>query len=202
MGNLSGFYGNYNNIKESGGSLPPGDYNVGIEAAEAKPTKNDPNQGYLELKMKVMDGQYAGMYAPSMRLNLWNASDKAREIAESELKRITTATGAGAIEDSSQLVGKTMSVTVRPQRNDPQYSESVNPRPYGSGPAMEQTGPGGQPAFAQQPAPGYQQQPQPAAQQQPAFGQQPGAAPAFVQSAAPQGTAQQQQPAWTPGIRP
>lgn len=196
MGNLSGFYQNYGSIKESSGTLPPGNYNVGIESAEAKPTKNDPNQGFLELKMKVMDGQYAGMYAPSIRLNLWNASEKAREIADSELKKITIATSAGAIDDSSQLVGKMMQVTVRPQK-DSQYSESVNPAPYNSGPALQQNGPGntgGQPAFAPQ---GQQAAPQ--GGQQAGFNQQ-GAAPAFVPSAAPQ--AQEQQAAWTPGFRP
>ena len=190
MGNLSGFYQNYGSIKESSGTLPPGHYNVGIESAEAKPTKNDPNQGFLELKLKVMDGEYRNMYAPSIRLNLWNASEKAREIADSELKKITIATGAGAIDDSSQLVGKMMQVTVRPQK-DSQYSESVNPVPYGQAPGLQQNGPGnaggGQPAFA------------PQGGQQAGFNQQ-GAAPAFVPSAAPQ--AQEQQAAWTPGFRP
>ncbi|MCL4525204.1 MAG: DUF669 domain-containing protein [Gammaproteobacteria bacterium] len=211
MGNLSGFYQNYGSIKENSGTLPPGTHNVGIESAEAKATKNDANQGYLELKLKVMDGQYAGMYAPSMRLNLWNASEKAREIAEAELKSITIATGAGAIDDSSQLVGKMMQVTVRPQKNDPQYSESVNPKPYNSGPALQQNGPGGgQPAFAPQGGQqaGYPPQGQQTAPQggQPGFnpgagaGALQGAAPAFVPSAAPQ--AQEQQAAWTPGFRP
>ena len=190
MGNLSGFYQNYGSIKESSGTLPPGNYNVGIESAEAKPTKNDPNQGFLELKLKVMDGEYRNMYAPSIRLNLWNASEKAREIADSELKKITIATGAGAIDDSNQLVGKMMQVTVRPQK-DSQYSESVNPVPYGQAPGLQQNGPGnaggGQPAFA------------PQGGQQAGFNQQ-GAAPAFVPSAAPQ--AQEQQAAWTPGFRP
>jgi hypothetical protein len=193
MGNLSGFYQNYGGIKENSGTLPPGNYNVGIESAEAKPTKNDANQGYLELKLKVMDGQHANMYAPSIRLNLWNASEKAREIADAELKSITIATGAGAIDDSNQLIGKMMQVTVRPQK-DSQYSESVNPKPYGA-PALQQhqaAAPQGQaPAFAG----GQGVAPQ---SQQAGFNQ--GSAPAFVPSAAPQ--AQEQQAAWTPGIRP
>jgi len=207
MGNLSGFYQNYGSIKEGGGTLPPGNYNVGIESAEMKPTKNDPNQGFLELKLKVMDGEYKNMYAPSIRLNLWNASEKAREIAESELKKITMATGVGAIDDSSLLVGRMMQVTVRQQKDAPQYNESVNPMPYGSpAPALQQQGPsgggfnpqgGGQPNFAPQGG-GFQQ----AAPQQPfpqggGFNPQ-GGQPAFVPSSAPQG----QEPAWTPGVRP
>lgn len=196
MGNLSGFYQNYGNIKESSGTLPPGDYNVGIESAEPKPTKNDPNQGYLELKLRVLDGEYKNMYAPTIRLNLWNASEKAREIAEESLKAITIATGAGAIDDSSQLVGRVMQVTVRPQKDAPQYSESVNPKPYNShSPALQQqqAPAGGQPSFAPQ-------SPAPQASQQAGFNQ--GAAPAFVPSAAPQQTQESQAPAWTPGFRP
>ncbi len=203
MGNLSGFYQNYGGIKENSGTLPPGNYNVGIESAEAKPTKNDANQGYLELKLKVMDGQHANMYAPSIRLNLWNASEKAREIADAELKSITIATGAGAIDDSNQLIGKMMQVTVRPQK-DSQYSESVNPKPYGQAPALQQhqAPAGGQPGFAPQggyaPQGGFAPQGQAPQSQQAGFNQ--GAAPAFVPSAAPQ--PQEQQAAWTPGIRP
>ncbi|MDD3759793.1 MAG: DUF669 domain-containing protein [Acidithiobacillus sp.] len=198
MGNLSGFYQNYGSIKESTGTLPPGNYNVGIESAEAKPTKNDPNQGYLELKLKVLDGEHRNMYAPSIRLNLWNSSEKAREIAESELKKITMATGAGAIDDSSQLVGKTMQITVRPQKNDPQYSESVNPVPYNSGPAMQQQNNGGgfNPGGAA-PQGGFNQ---PAPAPQGGFTPGAGAAPAFVPSTAPQG--QEQQAAYTPSFRP
>ncbi|MGK9450295.1 DUF669 domain-containing protein [Acidithiobacillus caldus] len=201
MGNLSGFYQNYGNIKESSGTLPPGNYNVGIESAEAKPTKNDPNQGYLELQLKVLDGEHRNRYAPPIRLNLWNASDKAREIAESELKKITMATGAGAIDDSSQLVGKMMQVTVRPQKNDPQYNESVNPAPYNSGPALQQQNNGGgfNPGGAAPQGGGFNQQ-QPASAPQGGFN--PGAAPAFVPSAAPQGQDQQAAPSWTPSPRP
>ncbi len=205
MGNLSGFYQNYGNIKESTGTLPPGNYNVGIESAEAKPTKNDPNQGYLELQMKVLDGPHKNMYAPPIRLNLWNASEKAREIADSELKKITMATGAGAIDDSSQLIGKTMQITVRPQKNDPQYSESVNPAPYNSGPAMQQqnNGPQGGGGFnpgGAAPQGGGFNPGGAAPAPQGGFNPNAGAAPAFVQSAPPQQP--NQEPAYTPGFRP
>ncbi|MBU2743591.1 DUF669 domain-containing protein [Acidithiobacillus thiooxidans] len=198
MGNLSGFYQNYGNIKESSGSLPPGDYNVGIESAEAKPTKNDPNQGYLELKLKVLDGQHQGMYAPSIRLNLWNASDKAREIAEESLKSITLATNAGAIDDSSQLVGKTMQVTVRPQKNAPEYNESVNPKQIGSAPAIQnQFNPQG--GF--NPNGGNQGGFNPNGGNQGGGNQGGGAVPAFMPSqAAP--APQEQQPAYQPSFRP
>lgn len=204
MGNLSGFYQNYNNIKESGTKLPDGVYNVAIESAEPKPTKNDPNAGFLELSLKVMDGQFSGQYAPKIRLNLWNPSDKAREIAESELKRITTATGIGGIDDSSQLIGKTMSITVRPQKNDPSYSESVNPSPYGMGMVQQQQfnqqGSGQMPPQGQNGGGGA-----PAAPQAPAYN--PGAVPPFSPSAPAQqpnnsGQPQEQQPAYTPSFRP
>ncbi len=204
MGNLSNFYNNYGNIKESNGSLPPGDYNVGIESAEAKPTKNDPNQGYLELKLKVIDGQHQGMYAPSIRLNLWNASAKAVEIAEESLKGITMASNAGAIDDSSQLVGKTMQITVRPQKNAPEYNESVNPRSVGSAPAVQNqfnNGGGNQ---------GGNFNPNGGGNFNPNGGNQGGnpnpgggAVPAFMPSAAPQQQPQnQQEPAWQPSVRP
>ena len=206
MGNLGDFYSKYDNVQSGGGGpLPAGNYPVFIEAAEAKPTKNDPQQGYLELKLKVMDGEYKNRYAPSIRLNLWNASDKAREIAETELKNVTMATGAGRIDDTSQLVGKTMQITVRPQKNDPSYSESVYPSPIQHhAPAQNQAPQGG--GFNQTPqGGGFNQAPQGGGFNQ---GPQGGAQPAFLQSNAPQGGGfnqapqQDQTPAYIPGARP
>ena len=71
--------------------LPPGDYPVQIIQSEMRVTKAGTGQ-YLWLEMEILDGEAKGRKLWD-RLNLVNASDQARQIAERTLSAICHATG-------------------------------------------------------------------------------------------------------------
>lgn len=83
--------------------IPAGWYNMMIVESEMKPTSN--GQGaYLQLSLKVVDGQYAGRQVFD-RLNLQNQNPVAAEIAYRRLSAYCHATGVIQVQDSQQLHG-------------------------------------------------------------------------------------------------
>lgn len=83
--------------------IPAGWYNMMIVESEMKPTSN--GQGaYLQLTLKVVDGQYAGRQVFD-RLNLQNPNPVAVEIAYRRLSAYCHATGVIQVQDSQQLHG-------------------------------------------------------------------------------------------------
>ena len=83
--------------------IPAGWYNMMIVESEIKPTSH--GQGaYLQLSLKVVDGQYAGRQVFD-RLNLQNQNPVAAEIAYKRLSAYCHATGVIQVQDSQQLHG-------------------------------------------------------------------------------------------------
>ena len=211
------FDANNVNPQQSTGQLPIGKHPVAIVDSIVKATqKND--GGYLELELRIMDGPMTGTTG-AYRLNLYNQSAKAVEIANQQLSAICHVTGQFLIQDSAQLHNIPFIVEVGPQKDNPQYTEvkkvfDVNGnepgKNKGAAPVQSQTQqPPAQPynagsyASSSDPmnisAPVTMNQ-QPAAQQpgQPAWGNQAQNAPQ-PQAAAPQwGQANQQSAAQQP----
>lgn len=198
--------------------IPAGWYNMMIVESEMKPTSN--GQGaYLQLSLKVVDGQYAGRQVFD-RLNLQNQNPVAAEIAYKRLSAYCHATGVIQVQDSQQLHGIPFKarVTVRTDTTG-QYEPSneikavkhINEDTGGTTAAPAQGGfqAPAQQGFAQQQAPApqqFQQPPQqqwqqPPAQQAPAQFQQPAQQPQFQQPAPQQAPAQggAQTPPWMQG---
>lgn len=71
---------------QGGGQWPLGKHPVIIESAEVKAT-NDNNSGMLIFSLKIIDGPNAGHTGP-YRLNLYNQSAKAAEIAHRQLSAV------------------------------------------------------------------------------------------------------------------
>lgn len=175
---------------QGAGQWPLGKHPVIIEGAEVKPTK-DNSSGYLEFTLRVTDGPNAG-HSGAYRLNLYNQSAKAAEIAHRQLSAICHVTqtfqlGADGTQLSA-LFGKPFVVDVGYQKGEEPGPNNPDAKGYteikrvfdiqGNEPGKQ-----GQAAPAQAPQGfGGQQQ---AAQQ---VAQGPGAG-AF-QQAAPQGGAQ------------
>lgn len=107
-----GLYDNVDDVFANGGPVPAGKYNVRIVSANPKQCPYDPYQGYLELRLQVISGTCKDMYAPVICLNFWNHSQEERKLAEKQLQHICWASGVGTIDDSKQLVGKIMKITV------------------------------------------------------------------------------------------
>lgn len=83
--------------------IPAGWYNMMITESEMKPTK-DGNGAYLQVTLKVVDGQYVGRQVFD-RLNLQNQNPVAAEIAYKRLSAYCHATGVIQVQDSQQLHG-------------------------------------------------------------------------------------------------
>jgi hypothetical protein len=190
--------------------LPVGEHPVIIVASSIDGNKNQTG-GYVKLSVKAIDGPANGL-SMDWRLNLYNASQKAAEIAHRQLSAICHAVGVPAFQQTEELHGKPFVVIVQPQKEDDKYNEisgckyingeQIKPGQYGvaGGQAPVQGGAwGGQPQGQQQPqaqqpqgawggaqAQGQPQQPPQQQPQQPAQGQ-----PAWGGS--PQGQQQPQQ---------
>lgn len=176
-------------------AIPAGWYNAMIDESGLKPTK-DGQGNYLELRLNVIDGQYAGRKLFT-RLNLRNANPVAQEIAYKDLSAICHATGVIQVQDSGQLHGIPMKVKVKLRKATDEYEASNEVSAYKNINEVVE-GAGGSSAPAGFPAPAGFQAPQ-AMQAPQGFGapqaapvapapqyQQPQAAPA---AAAPQGWA-------------
>jgi hypothetical protein len=115
------FDANSVNPQQSTGQLPIGKHPVAIVDSIVKATqKND--GGYLELELRIMDGPMTGTTG-AYRLNLYNQSAKAVEIANQQLSAICHVTGQFMIQDSAQLHNIPFIVEVGPQKDNPQYTE-------------------------------------------------------------------------------
>lgn len=186
----------FNPATGGGGQLGVGFHKVIIETSEVKPTAAN-DGGMIAYGLRCVEGVEQGG-AQAYRLNMWNSSDKAREIAQSQQSALCFVTGVFYVEDTQQLHNIPFYVEVVKQKNDEKYTEvkavydvngcppkSTKPDPrliafvQGGGAAQQQ---------AQQPAQQQQQQTQ---AQQPAQGGW-GGAPQTQQ----QQPAQQQQGGW------
>lgn len=104
------------------GQLPIGKHPVIIESDEVKPTKNN-DGGYLQLNLRIIDGPNAGTTG-GYRLNLYNNSQQAVEIAHKQLSAVCHVVGVFQIlNDCSVLHNKPFLVEVGPQKGDPNYTE-------------------------------------------------------------------------------
>lgn len=199
--------------------IPAGWYNMMIVESEMKPTSN--GQGaYLQLSLKVVDGQYAGRQVFD-RLNLQNQNPVAAEIAYKRLSAYCHATGVIQVQDSQQLHGIPLKARVSVRTDSTgQYDPSNEIKAVkhineetGTTAAPAQQGFQAPPQQApaqqfpqqgfQQPQQAPQQWQQPPAQQAPAPQQfqQPAQQPQFQQPAPQQAPAQggAQTPPWMQG---
>lgn len=96
--------------QEKLGALPPGDYTVEITDSQQKTTKAGTGS-YLELVLRVVEGTYERRQL-WVRLNLDNPNPQAVKLAQAELSAICRAVGVLTPNDSSDLHGRPMVVTV------------------------------------------------------------------------------------------
>lgn len=81
--------------------VPSGNYLVMITKSEGKPTKSG-SGSYLELEMTIQEGEFKGRKLFD-RLNLFNPSQQAVDIAQATLSAVCHVTGKLNISDSSEL---------------------------------------------------------------------------------------------------
>ena len=125
-GNLSGF--NANNVEpQSFDVLPAGEYEAVITASQVKPTSKGDGK-FLELQLQVINGQFQNRVLFD-RLNLWNPSDKAVQIAQGTLSSICRAVGVLTPNDSADLHNKPLRVKITVRKSD-EYGDRNEVKAY------------------------------------------------------------------------
>ena len=108
--------------------LPAGDYTVSIMSADLTPTKDGSGQ-YIKLKLSVLAPTHQGRIVFA-NLNIRNQSAKAEEIGRAQLGDILRAIGLPQIEDSDQLIGGTMIVSLSVKAATEQYAAGNDVKKY------------------------------------------------------------------------
>lgn len=118
MGNLNGYNAEGGATMEERDTLPAGEYVATIVKSEKKESKSGGNF-YINLEFAISEGQYEGRRFWGM-LNLWNTNSIAVDIAQRELNSICHAIGRLRVDDSEELHGIPMRVTLG-VKEDKQY---------------------------------------------------------------------------------
>lgn len=142
--------------------LPAGDYHVCI-TEDTLNYKKDGGEPYLTFRYDVLTGPYRGRVVFD-NLYLWSEKERSGQSTffQSKLKGIAKAVGYSNpdwIQDSSELVGGEMIVTLRVQKETENYPEKNDIRAYKKVPAAPVAGMPPQTAAPRPPA----SQPQPVA---------------------------------------
>lgn len=123
MAQLPGQYNTPQNNETIGfDALPAGKYAAQVVKSEYKETKAK-NGHYLQLVVKVIAGDYNGRQIFE-NLNLDNPNPQAVEIANKTLNSICQACGLAGVEDSEELHGIPMEITLKKDKETDDYPES------------------------------------------------------------------------------
>jgi hypothetical protein len=123
--------------------VPVGEYLATITASERKKAKSG-NGEYLELTLKIMDGEAKGRQLFA-RLNLWNQNQTAARIAAQELSSICRAVNVLQPHSSEALHNLPLSIRVEIETRDGKsYNviRSYGPRKMPSVEPVSETRPG------------------------------------------------------------
>jgi hypothetical protein len=128
-GNLSDLSFDAKAVEPSSGFdlLPPGDYEVAIVSSDTQNTKAGTGK-MVNLELQVLVGKFKGRKLFD-RLNLWNPSAKAVEIARGTLSAICRAVGVLTPNDTSDLHNRPLVVKVVITK-DPQYGDKNEVKAY------------------------------------------------------------------------
>ena len=101
--------------------IPAGNYIAQIIESDLRVTKAG-NGEYIALTWEILGDEYAGRRIFS-NLNIVNPNEKAVQIAKSFLKQICTAIGLESVQDTQELHGAPMAVTVKIQAGSRGYAD-------------------------------------------------------------------------------
>lgn len=93
------------------GPVPAGDYPVVVEKAEVKETKRGDGK-YVWIQVSVTSDQFKGKKF-FHNFNILNPNQQAEEIGRRELASLGKAIGIPAIQDTSELVDRSLTVKVK-----------------------------------------------------------------------------------------
>lgn len=127
MSNLNELNFNASEVKpNSFDVLPAGEYDAVIIKSEVKPTSTGGRM--LKLQLQILNGEYQNRTLFD-NLNLWNANEKAVQIARGTLSAICRAVNVLTPKDSSELHGKSLRIKVAVTKNE-EYGEQNQIKAY------------------------------------------------------------------------
>lgn len=109
--------------------IPAGTYIAQITDSSIKPTKSGTGT-MLNLTWTILDGQFANRKVFD-RINVQNANHEAEKIGQRQLSSICHATGVMKLQDSNQLHGKPVKITVK-IRQSAEWGDSNEVKSYES----------------------------------------------------------------------
>lgn len=127
MANLGGSYEAGNETMEARDALPAGEYVAAMVKSDRKDAKTAGN-AYINCEFEVQEGELQGRRFWTM-LNLWNGNSQAVEIAQRELNSIMHACGKLRVEDTEELHGIPMRVSLKVE-NDDKYGAQNRVKSY------------------------------------------------------------------------
>lgn len=107
--------------------IPAGEYRACIVDSMVQATKTGTGK-FLNLEISILSGPHAGRKVFD-RLNIWNPSPKAVEIAKATLSAICRAVGVLTPKDSQELHNRPLIIKLG-VRNDPQFGDSNEVKAY------------------------------------------------------------------------
>jgi hypothetical protein len=113
--------------------IPAGSYIAQVTDSSIKPTKSGSGT-ILNITWTILDGKFANRKVFD-RINIANQNPEAEKIGQRQLSSICHAAGVLKLQDSNQLHGKPVKITVK-IRQDAQYGDSNEVKAYESAGAM------------------------------------------------------------------
>ncbi len=110
-------------------AIPSGKYIAKIAETEIKETKSGKGK-YLQITLEIVEGQFKGRKVFD-RLNLWNASAQAKEIAEKTLSAICHSIDILKIRNHEELKNNIVEIKVD-KRTYEEYGEQNEVKGYSS----------------------------------------------------------------------
>ncbi len=144
MADLSGFDASQVPEQQEFSALPEGQYIAIATASEKKPTKRG-DGAYLQITFEVIDGPQKNRKLWA-RLNIWNPSQTAKDIAQRELAALCRAVGINIPGNSENLHNRPVLLTVAVEMDDRNRETNVIKK-------YEPVSAGGAVGFAPAPAP-------------------------------------------------
>lgn len=109
--------------------IPAGVYTAMITESEMKDTKANDGSKYLRLTVVIQGGEYGGRKV-FVNMNLLNKSEKAKAIAQAELKKLCNAVGLSSVSNSTQLHNKRFNVKLSVKAPEGNYKASNEVEDY------------------------------------------------------------------------
>ena len=100
-------------------SIDPGWYTVTIDSADVKPTKSGTG---MSTGYKINGPTNAGRLIFGF-INLTNANSECERIGRGDLGALSRAVGIAKINDSDQLLGKSLEIQVTKEKDSSQYAD-------------------------------------------------------------------------------